>query len=218
VSFGIAPWGPTPVVFTGAGTAIVNGSGGGGHLSSLQLVGGSFATTGLVVPVTDPGSAPIQGFNATLANGPGAFSDGPSFGGVMPLIGALKVCLFGPCASAVANLTVPLSVVGVGGYANVTAINNFTVYGAPWTTGTVTIGTTTVMGGGRGPASNTGDVSGAVSLVTPIYIQNNTGPGDPVYAFAYLNLHFVPEPGTLTLLGAGIASLVYFAASTHKRG
>jgi hypothetical protein len=37
----------------------------------------------------------------------------------MPILGVAKVCVFGTCSAALANLSVPLSVVGVGGVATV---------------------------------------------------------------------------------------------------
>jgi len=211
-------WVNLPLI-TVAGSAIanVNGSGGGGHLSALSLAGGTFATTGLVIPYTDPAQAPIQGVQLTLGNGPGAFVDGASFGGVMPLIGAMKTCLFGPCGSAIANLTVPLGVVGAGGISYVTDVVNVSVLGAPWTTGTVAIATVTAMGNAA-PASNTGAASGVLTLVTPIYVQTNISVGVTLPVFAYVDLHFVPEPSTLVLLGSGIASLLWFGAAAKQNG
>jgi hypothetical protein len=135
----------------------------------------------------------------------------------MPLNGFAKVCLYSTgCASAGSNLSVPLSVVGQGGAVAVPGLVNLTVVGAPWTTGTVAIGTITQMGG-VGPASNTGAASGSVTLVTPIFISTNIGAFAVVPAFAFLSLHFVPEPGTLVLLGSGIAGLVAFGRNRARK-
>ncbi len=201
-----------PVVLPGAGTATVNGSSGPGHLTELNLPAGVFAVQAIVVPVTDPGAFPIAGVQVTAANGSGNFSGSA---GAMPILGTSKVCLFGPCGAAVANLNVPLNNVGVGGTALVTGAVNLTVVGAPWTTGTAAIGVTTMMGG-KSPASNTGAPSGTVTLVTPIFISSNIGASAVVPAFAILSLHFVPEPGTLLLLGSGIAGLVAFGRSRAR--
>ena len=170
--------------------------------------------TGIVVPVTDPAAFPIAGVQVTAANGVGALagSGGAGFGGSMPVLGAAKVCLFGACQSAVANLTVPLSNVGQGGTALVTGAVNLTVKGAPWTTGTVSAAGETIMGGVN-PASNTGAPSGTITLVTPIFISTNIGASSVLPAFGILTLHFVPEPGTLLLLGSGIVGLVTFGRS-----
>jgi len=203
------------VAIPGSGTAIINGSASGGHINSLQLAGGTFATTSYVLPLTDPAAAPIRGLQVTAANAPGSFAGG-TLGGTMPLIGTAKVCLFGACSAAVANLVVPLSPVGNGGFAQVTAAVNLTVIGAPWTSGTVAIGTVTAMGGGA-PASNTGAASGVLTLVTPIFISTNIAPSAVVPTFGFLNMHFVPEPGTLVLLGSGIAGLVAFGRSRTRQ-
>ena len=67
--------------------------------------------------------------------------------------------------------------------------------------------------GGVSPQSNTGAPSGNVTIVTPIFISTNIGASAILPAFGILNLHFVPEPGTLMLLGSGIAGLVAFGRS-----
>jgi hypothetical protein len=204
-----------PVVVPGAGTAIVNGDGQQGHLTGLQIPASPFATTGIIVPVTDPGAFPIRGIQVTAHNAEGAFggSGGEGFSGTMPIIGFTKVCLFGPCSAAVSNLLVPLDVVGKGGIALVTGAVNLTVIGAPWTTGTAAIGTAFTQMGGVSPLSNTGAPSGNLTLVTPIFISTNIGASAVVPGFGILSLHFVPEPGTLMLLGSGIAGLVAFGRS-----
>jgi len=198
----------------GAGTAILNGSGSGGHINTLSLAGGTFATVGFVLPITDPAAAPIKGLQVTVSNAPGVFA-GPTLVGAMPLVGTTKVCLFLPCSIAVSNLAVPLSVVGAGGAAFVTAAVNLTVVGAPWTTGTVAIGTITAMGGGA-PASSTGMASGTVSLVTPVFVSTNIPASAVVPVFGIISLHFVPEPGTLMLLGSGITALVAFGRNRAR--
>ena len=117
---------------------------------------------------------------------------------------------------AVANLAVPLSPVGQGGFAQVTAAVNLTVIGAPWTTGTVQIGTVTAMGA-RNPASSSGAASGTVSLVSPVFVSTNIAPSAVVPVFAIMSMHFVPEPGTLALFGAGLVGLVAHGVRRGRR-
>ncbi|RIL00025.1 MAG: hypothetical protein DCC71_19430 [Proteobacteria bacterium] len=203
----IGPW--PQIVVPGAGTAIVIGSGGAGHSSALALPGASFETTALVVPVTDPLAQPVFGLQATVENGAGtlAGSGGGGFGGALPLAGSFRVCLFASCPFAVTNVVVPLSVVGQGGFFHAAGGVNLTVVGAPWTTGTVAVGSVTAMGG-VSPLSNSGAPSGSVALVTPIFVSTNVAPFSIVPSFGFLDLHFVPEPGTLVLLGGGLAGLL----------
>jgi hypothetical protein len=204
--------GLAPSVMPGAGTAIANGSAGGTHLDSLALAGSTFATTGQVQPVTDPVAFPIAGIQLTAHNGPANFTGGGAgtLGGVMPILGVAKVCLFGPCASAVSNLSVPLSPIGQGGYAHISGAVNLTVIGAAWTTGTAAVGTITAMGSAHGPASATSStfaVGGTLQLVTPARIFTHIGASPVIPAFGILTLHFVPEPGTIALIGCGVALL-----------
>ena len=206
-----------PIGIPGGGTATVNGSSAAGHLTGLQVPASAFANSGFVLPVTDPAAFPIAGVQVTAANGAGSFagSGGAGFAGVMPINGVAKVCLFGPCSAAVSNLSVPLSVVGAGGAVFPTGAVNMTVIGAPWTTGTAAVGTAFTVMGGVSPLSNTGAPSGQVTLVTPIFISTHIGASAVLPGFGILNLHFVPEPGTLMLLGSGILGLVAFGRSRN---
>ena len=200
-----------PVVLQGGSVGSVTR----GHLTDLTFAGDRtccgevFEASRWVVPVTDPAAFPVVGLQATFRNGPAAFAGvgGGGFGGVMPLIGSSKVCLFGAsCTRAGQNLTVPLSVVGKGGTAHATAGVNLTVIGAPWTTGTAAVGTITAMGG-VSPLSNTARGSGEVTLVTPVFISTNIGASAVLPSFGILSLHFTPEPATLTALACGLVGL-----------
>ena len=203
-----------PITVAGGGVATVEPrAGDADHLAALRLESSAFRVDGLVIQVTDPAAHPIFGVQATARNGAGSFAEvGGVLGGTLPVLGAAKVCLFGNCDQAVANLAVPLSVVGgPGGTAVVGDAVNLTVVGAPWTTGTAAIGTITTMGFARGPGAATSSTlaqSGTVRLVTPVFISTSIGALPTVPAFAFLTLHFVPEPGTVALVGLGLAGLV----------
>lgn len=65
------------------------------------------------------------------------------------------------------------------------------------------------MGIRHGPASGTSSTaapSGELQLVTPIVISTSIGASSTIPGFAVMTLHFVPEPGTLILLGAGVVA------------
>lgn len=197
-----------------SGVATVNLSGGGAHLSQIQFAAGAISGTDLV-PITDPGALPIAGIQLDVANGAGTIAEtsGGVLRGEMALPGVMKLCLFGTpgCSAAVGNVSVPLTPVGQdGAWAFQPGAVNVTVVGAPWTTGTVSVGTLTTMGSAHGPASGTSTTAqagGSLRLVTPIYITTNIGAGPIIGSFAILTLHFVPEAATAILLGAGIATL-----------
>jgi hypothetical protein len=118
----------------------------------------------------------------------------------------------GGTSGAPQNLSVPLSVVGRGGTSTVSGPTSVTVVGAPWTTGlTTSIGGFTVMGGPIGTPSNTGSAGRGLVLVTPIFISTSLAAVPVIPAFAAAVFTFVPEPGTLLLLGSGVAGLLVLA-------
>jgi hypothetical protein len=211
--------GVAPFTVHGAGVATANGP--GAHLETLALPASPFDATGLVMPYTDPAVIPLfAGLQLTVHNGAGTIAGG---GGVIPLAGLLRSCLFSPCkipgSPPPANLLVPLSVVGVGGAITYAGILNDTVSGAPWTVGTAAVGTVTQAGFRHGPASltsSTAAASGQIRLVTPIFISTNIGAAPVISAFGTLDLHFVPEPGTLLLLATGILGLVRFGRARRS--
>ena len=174
-----------------------------------------FATTGVVVAVTDPAAFPIQGVQATAHNATGSFDGGVggTLSGPMAILGFNKVCLFAPCsAPPPANVSVPVEVIGVGGTATASMLVNVTVVGNPWTTGATEVGTITQAGFAHGPASATSSTaigSGVVRLVTPVFVSTNIGASSVLPVFGFLDLHLgVPEPGTVALLGSAVAGLL----------
>lgn len=180
----------------------------GGHLASLGVPAGAFAAEGLTIAVGAPALAPIGGVQLTFANAAGVLAPG----GALALPGVAKVCLFAACGAAPpSNLSVPLGVVGAGGttVASSGAIA-VTLVGAPWTLGTAAVGDLTTAGFAHGPLSATSSTalaSGELQLVTPIFLSTSLGPDAVLPGFAFLTLHFVPEPGTALLLAAGLAAV-----------
>ena len=222
-----------PVTLTGGGTAIVNGTGGGGHLFGLQILGGDIAGAASVVVYN---AAPISGIlfagggtavhlgnsfayfvvTGSASNGSGSFGNlsnsAANFAGVMPFNGAAIVCLFGPCSGFPgANLAVPISPVGQGGTSIASGAVNITAIGAPWLKNTAIIADSTAMGFQHGPASaptsSAAAGSGVLSLVSPVFVSTSLDAFPVVPSFARFTIHFIPEPGTLLLVGSGIAGL-----------
>jgi hypothetical protein len=200
-----------PFTAAGAGLATVNASGGGLRITSLELPAGAFETT-LSVPVAN--AAPISGVLVTASNAAGAFSisSGGLLAGAMPLAGVAKVCLFNGapgCASPVTNLVIPLGVVGAGGTLTASGDVTVTVEGAPWFAALG--GSAPSSGFAHGPASATGTTAqpgGALQLVTSVFVDTSLAAAPFLFAFGTLDITFVPEPGTLALVGAGVVGLL----------
>jgi hypothetical protein len=148
----------------------------------------------------------------------------------MGLSGIAKLCLVfsGPdCQSAFvlipfeATGTPPVGL-GVGGTQIRTGAIDFTAQHAPWTIGqpvmTIHTPNTTISipplpgGFAHGPGSltsSTAQPSGAVQLVTVSKVYTSlTGAFPEMPMTGILTLHFVPEPGTLVLVGLGVLGLV----------
>ena len=232
VKFGVLP----PIIATGGGAAILNGSGGlNAHLTTLQILANTVAVTGAIVPVTDPDAAPLISFRGSAALGTGvlrpisgATSSGPGLTqNVMPVAGIFRLCiLFTGCPS---SLAVPLTVggtrgVGIGGLITLGTFGKgqvkFSIFGQPWTIGTAIIdnirtdnggfSTASAFGFAHGPASatsSTAAISGVVQLVTATRIVSTLSQTTVTPLFTTLYLHLVPEPGTFVLFGSGVVAL-----------
>jgi hypothetical protein len=133
----------------------------------------------------------------------------------MTLAGAVKVVAY---YGQVTLANLPLSPVGQpGGFALMTGTPGtiIQVYGTGWTTGsrTLMVPATTIGGGTQTPYTvtatgadlRTADGAGTLVLISPLFIRTNLARDIP--SFATLTLNYVPEPGTLLLLGLGIAGL-----------
>lgn len=163
-------------------------------------------------------AAPITRVQAILAGNnlgtlvPGAGTAANALG----IQGVANVVAYGGYVTLVA---VPLTALGVPGatfsfMGGGGSIIKFT--GNGWTTGTamITLPTATLKGmtqAGVITAAGTNNLVGGVGQITfisPVLIRTNLAGDLPT--FAALTLTFVPEPGTLMLIGAGIAGLAVY--------
>ncbi len=224
-----------PVVATGSGNAVLNGSGGlGGHLTTLQILTNTVSVTGAVVPITDPDAAAVVSVRGTAALGTGilrpisgAASSGTGLTqNVIPVAGIFRICvLFTGCPS---SLPIPLTVggtrgVGIGGLITLGTFEGaikFSIFGQPWTIKTAIVdnirtdnggfSTASAFGFAHGPASatsSTAAVSGVIQLVTATRIFSKLGAGTTWPLLTTLTIHLVHEPGTFVLFGSGVVAL-----------
>ena len=181
---------------------------------TLSIPAGAASTSGYFVPVVGFPLGLITGLVVTASNGAGSFSipawptagniAGGGFGGSMAINGV-------DAGEGRPGAQLPISVIGVGGGISVGGI---TVEGAQWTTGVAYVTTNGPVGATYSltGTNNMGLVGGQLTLVTPAHVNAAGLTRLPV--FSMLTLQIVPEPGTMLLLGAGIAGL---AAISRKR-
>jgi hypothetical protein len=199
-----------PVTLTGTG---IGSSVGGG---TATVPAGIFAgNPKIVVPVTPTfgGLTQITVPANSVNNAAGSFA--PS--GAMALSGS---AFFNPGGAAG---SIPLAPIGGGGTGmGLLLAIKFTLAGATWMGGNQVF---THMGAAlANPVSatatafdnrTTGGI-GTMQLVAPTLMQF-TNPAFGVFpVFATLTLTYTPEPGTLTLLGVGIAGLVLRARGSRR--
>jgi hypothetical protein len=235
--------GLAPLVVTGRGVATVDGPGDGAWLQTLRLAASRGGIEGTArVPITDAGLAPIVSVRVSASLGTGSIApisggigSGPLTRGVLPLRGLAKLCQFSTSCGSFLPLALTrqtpgggLEGAGIGGVLTVggTGPLRFSIEAAPWTLHTATVSVAT-SGGGKLPVfasgfahgagsvtGSTGVPGGMLQLVTPIRITSNQG--GQLAAFGRLRLRFLPEPGWLVLLAAGLAGLGLLASARPR--
>jgi hypothetical protein len=156
----------------------------------------------------------------------------------LPFGGFTRVCLFVPgCAANLPmNNTTNSGNTGVGVGGLITLGGNgsirISIEAAPWTLATITGVNQTVKGGWitlsdvgfvHGPASatdsSTAKNSGVLQLMAPQNVKTIglAGNSADIALFMKLTLHFIPEPGLLLLLGAGVVGLGLLGRSRMKK-
>jgi hypothetical protein len=225
-----------PITFTGSGVGETVGGGTAsipagsivaGFVSRLEnpiagLIPG-FAVCG---PDQDSGTFPIPAVAgsagavldcAPLANGELGATE---FDGVSEGIGPLVATAYLTGFTNTPLVVIPLSIVGTGGTVNFSVLGTASTLDAnPWTTGAVTVtgklltDPEPITFEDEGVDARDAGGFGQLKLVTTAFA--NLGGLGTVPALAVLDITFVPEPGTLMLVAAGVAGLATFG---RRRG
>jgi hypothetical protein len=202
VSLGLFP----VLSLVGSGTGTSAGVGGSASLSAGAL-SGFFS-----VPIVPPLSTIIDGFRIAAPGGllsVAAQNNALSFDGTTGTMGlnASAYLMMGATPAA----EIPLAVVGVGGSQ---MFHLLTIIDAAVVANPYQLGMVTMMGNlnganhthtGTGVDNRTAAGNGTLVLVSPSVID--LGALGSMASIATLTLTYVPEPGTLLLLGAGVAGL-----------
>jgi hypothetical protein len=204
-------------VFSGAGATGTATSDLSASLGAGTAFNGTFTTT---VPTSAaPPITAIQVFVTKNAAGTFTHASNPALvGGQLAFEGLANVYGLGafpnggaPLLGVPLKIGVPNTVIKTGGGAAITAFSAGWTAGAATITGVTTTPTPNAATNPNGTAMLTGsnglapDGSGTLVLVTPIRIVTNIAGN--LAAFSVLTLTYVPEPGTLLLLGLGVAGL-----------
>ncbi len=208
VSYGLSTL--PPLVATGSGSGVSTPG-------MVTIATAGWAVTGpTLITLAPTAAAPLTALNIVLtAPGPCTFTGSPIGG----------PCALGGTANALVGgapfLIVPLSGMGAAGR------QMFGPYGSwidaqSWQTGVATptvagVGLTTDNGAlhqTTGYDNRTPGGNGTIKLVAPGGLMSTLGGNLPL--FVSMTLNFVPEPGTLLLLGSGIAGLAILGRKKQR--
>jgi hypothetical protein len=211
---------PVSVASAGGNFVLPAGTFTGTEVLPTSLFTGVALIFGATVGNLSNAAAPFTAVGGPIDPGGPFDGAGGGFGGYGALDGTLFINVLG-----LFNLSVPLDPVGAGGMTQrVAGTLEVTVFGTGWTTGAVAI--TGITSGN--PAVNTVTFAGydnrtpahrgTLLLVSPIQVVTNAAGNLVVLARQTLVFEGeVPEPGTLLLLGSGVAGLAWLGHERARR-